>query len=1086
MKQTIKRFFAIMAALLMFATSYAQVTTSSMSGVVKGQDGEPLTGAAVIATHTPSGTQYYAIANTDGRYNIQGMRPGGPYEIQISFVGCQTNVYKDVTLVLGETYNQNAMLRNSESLQEVYVVAEAKSRLHQEKTGVATNINNDQINALPTISRNVSDIAKLSPYGGNGMSFAGSDGRMGNFTVDGANFNNNFGLSDALPGGGNPISIDAIDEIQVVISPFDVRQTNFIGGGINAITKSGTNKFKGSAYVYHQNENMRGNVVYGKEVAGARDKDRTTTYGFTLGGPIVKNKLFFFVSYEKSPSPSQITTWRASTDGIAKPNDYISRTKESDMEKVSKFLKEKYGYDTGSWTEFPGNSDTQRFLARLDWNITKDHHLAIRYNNTLNGYDVVTNGSSSDCGTRQVYSRFSEYSMGFYNSCYSQQKKANTISVDLNSRISDKISNQFLATYSLLDDARGSNSDKFPFIDILDGTGTYTPYMSVGYELFTWYNGVHNRVFTLKDDVTYYAGAHKITAGLSYEYQMADNSYIRNGTGYYRYNSLEDFFNEAVPETVNLTYGYDGNETPAARVRYGKYALYGQDDWNVNDNFKLSAGLRLEAIVFNNADVMRNNAIYDLDYNGYHIDTGTWPTTKLQISPRIGYTWDVFGDKTFKVRGGTGLFTGRLPLVFFTNMPTNSNMVQLKGVITSGKASESLLPNFAGPIITDSNALRDKMNSLDPKSFPLSVTPEDGVLSKGSSIAAVDPKFRMPQVWKTSFAIDYSLPTSFPMSVTGEVIYNKTINAVCMRNYNTKSVAGFQRLNGPDNRHIYPDDASYTTSDAFMLTNTGKGWGGSAVLSLSADPCKAVHVSAAYTHTVSKELTGMPGSDASSAFTYVPTSEGPNNAVLHNSQYVEPDRAFVSLTVNDRSNNHFSFFWEAWRGGANYTYMTTNDMNNDNYNYDVIYVPKTADEIRFKTDDDRDRFWAFVENDPYLSSHKGQYTEAYSVYSPWSNRLDMRYSHDFKVKVGNSINTLQLNFDMKNVLNLFNSNWGVGKYMNSSLNSGRILKFEEVSADGFPVYSTPSAVSGTTETWIPSYSVGQCWYAQIGIKYMFN
>ncbi len=1086
MKLTIKRLTAFAAALFVAVTSFAQVTTSSLSGSVYGQDGEPLTGAAVVAVHTPSGTQYYAVANTDGRYTIQGMRPGGPYEVTVSFVGCRTNVYKDITLVLGETYSQNATLKNSESLNEVYVIAEAKSKLNQEKTGVATNISNSQINELPTISRSISDIAKLSPYGGNGMSFAGTDGRMGNFTVDGANFNNNFGLSSSLPGGGNPISIDAIEEVQVVISPYDVRQTNFIGGGVNAITKSGTNKFKGSAYVYHQNENMRGNMAAGQEVAGARDKDRTTTYGFTLGGPIVKNKLFFFVSYEKSPSPTQITTWRASEDGIAKPNQYISRTKISDLEAVSKFLKEKYGYDPGSYTDFSADQSVQRILARLDWNISNRHHLALRYNNTLNRAWNPTNGSSSDCGTRTVQSRFSQYSMSFYNSCYSMDNKANTFSFDLNSRLSDHWSNQLLATYSLLDDSRGSTSDKFPFVDILDGTGTYTPYMSFGYELFTWYNGVHNRVLTIKDDATYYAGAHKVTLGASYEYQMADNSYIRNGTGYYRYNSLQDFFDGATPETVNLTYGYDGEENPAARVRYGKYALYGQDDWNVSDNFKLTAGLRLETIVFNNADVMTNNAIKELDYNGLSIDTGAWPTTKLQVSPRVGFSWDVLGDKSLKVRGGTGLFTGRLPLVFFTNMPTNSNMVQLKGVITDGKASGDLLPNFAGGLITNTNELRDKMNSLDPKSYPLSITPEDGVLSKGSSIAAVDPKFKMPQVWKTSVAVDYAFPTSFPLNVTGEYIFNKTVNAVCMRNYNIKPVAGFARLNGPDQRHIYPADAAYTTSDGFMLTNTNAGYGSIASITLNADPTKNIHFTAAYTHTVAKELTGMPGSDASSAFTYVPTIEGPNNAPLHNSQYVEPDRAFASLTIHDNSNNHYSFFWEAWRGGANYTYMTTNDVNGDNYNYDVIYIPKAADELRFKTEDDQARFWAFVENDPYLSAHKGQYSEAYSVYSPWSNRLDFRYTHDFKVKVGNNTNTLQINFDFQNILNLFNSNWGVGKYMNSSLDSGRILKLEEIATDGVPVYSTPAAVSGSTQTWIPSYSIGQCWYAQVGIKYMFN
>ncbi|MFA6592548.1 MAG: carboxypeptidase regulatory-like domain-containing protein [Bacteroidales bacterium] len=1091
MIQLLKKGLLIFTAFLCGSVAFAQVTTSSLAGRITEESGEPLAGANVVAVHTPSGTQYATVANAEGRYVINGMRVGGPYKVTISFLGFQTQEFTDVTLELGETFSLNTKVKeDAQMLTSAVVMASPSSKFAVEKTGAATNISKSQIESVPTISRSITDVAKLSPYGGNGMSFAGSDGRTANFTVDGANFNNNFGLSSNLPGGGNPISIDAIEEVQVVISPFDVRQTNFIGGGVNAITKSGTNTFKGSAYVYHNNENMRGDAVDGTQISGARDKDRTTTYGFTLGGPIIKNKLFFFVNYEESKIPTVVNRWQASEDGVANADAYISRTKISDMKKVSEFLKSKYGYDTGSYTDFPADESNRKILARLDWNINDNNHLALRYNYTLNKSWNAANASSSDAKTRTTEARFSQYSMSYANSMYSMNNTVNSFSLDFNSRINDKLSNQLLVTYSKLDDTRGSNSSEFPFIDILDGTGTISPYISVGYELFTWNNGVHNTVINAKDDLTYYLGAHKITGGLSYEYQMADNSYMRNGTGYYRYNSLDDFLSGATPETVCFTYGYDNTDpdNPAARVRFHKAGLYVQDEWNVNDKLKLTGGIRFDGLFFDNQDLMTNQAVYDLDYNGKHIDTGKWPDANLTVSPRIGFNWDVFGNNSLKVRGGSGLFSGRLPLVFFTNMPTNSGMIQYNGKIQVGNDK---LASFAGDLCTSREEMRAKWASLG---YPTSISPEDGTV--GSTFAAVDPDFKMPQVWKTSVAVDYAFPTPFPMSVTAEGIFNKTINAVRISDWSILPVDGFARFNGADDRPIYPDTYKYTYTNsngkvvgmpnAFVLTNTNKGYGGSASLSLNMQPVKGINFTAAYTHTVSKELTGMPGSDASSAFTYIPTYEGPNNTKLHNSQYVTPDRFFASLTINDKCNNHYSLFYEAWRGGANYSYMYTNDMNGDSYKYDALYIPKNKDEIRFVSQDDADRFWNYLENDDYLSSHKGEYAEAYSVYSPWAHKIDFSYAHDFKIKIGKSTNTLQLNFNVQNLLNIFNSSWGVTKYMNPTLNSGRILTYEGVDAEGYPTFSTPSAVKPGVDTWTFSHTLGQCWYAQIGIKYFFN
>ena len=1082
--------------MLFVVSAFAQVTTSSLNGHIVDASGESVPGATVVAIHTPSGTQYFAVANADGMYYINGMRVGGPYNVEISCLGYQKITYTDVTLKVAEAYALDAKLADdSQVLESAVVISTANSKFATEKTGAATNINNAQITSLPTVSRSITDITRLSPYGGNGMSFVGSDGRNANFTVDGADFNNNFGLSDNLPGGGNPVSIDAIEELQVVISPYDVRQTNFIGGGVNAITKSGTNKFKGTAYIYHKNENMRGDSVEGEQISGARAIDRNTIYGMTLGGPIVKNKLFFFVNAEYAKTPTVANRWRGSDDGKADPNNYISRTTNADLKRVSDFVKSKYGYDTGSWTDFPADQSNLKLLARIDWNITDKHHLALRYNYTLNNVWNSPNASSMDGGTRASGARTSQYSMSFANAMYSMQNTVHSFAFDLNSRLTDNLSNQFLATFSKLDDVRGTNSTEFPFIDILDGEGQN--YMALGYELFTWNNGVHNNVLNIKDDLTYYAGSHKITGGINYEYQMADNAYMRNGTGYYRYNTLDDFLNGAAPEVVCLTYGYAGEANPAARVRFNKAGIYAQDEWSVNDKFKLTYGLRIDGLFFDNRDLMTNNAVlaekyYDKNGNERSVDTGKWPAAGISVSPRVGFVWDVLGDKSFKVRGGTGIFQGRLPLVFFTNMPTNGGMVQYQAQINAKNAAAKgfTMDTFAGGLVTEDgkatiSALLNKLNKLG---YPSDIKPEDGTVP--SAINGVDPKFHMPQVWKTSLAIDYSFPTSFPFSISAEGIFNKTINAVCISDWSIPSPAGFARFNGADNRPVYPTGFR-TGTKAFVLENTSKGYGWTANFSINMQPVEGLSLMAAYTHTVSKEITGMPGSAAESAFTYVPTIEGPNNIQLHNSQYVTPDRVIASATHHDKSGNHYSLIYEAWRGGYNYSYMTTNDMNGDGYNYDTIYVPTDQQvqngEFRFVSQDDATRFMDFVHNDPYLSKIQGQYAEGYSVYSPWVHRIDLSYKHDFTIKHGESKSTLQLSVDLKNLLNLFNSSWGVSKYLNPAIGSdARILKYEGVDAAGYATFSTPASISGATETFVRQHSLGQCWYASVGIKYMFN
>lgn len=1089
------RILQIFLLLFMGMTAYAQVTTSGLSGKISDDQGNPVIGASVIATHTSSGTQYGTVTNMDGRYNITGMRVGGGYEVEISFVGYETNIAQGITLSLGEVYQHNVVLGEGEINLGDVLITGSRSKFSSEKTGASTNISSAQLTTMPSISRSISDMAQISPYTGSGMSIAGGDGRSTNFTVNGANFNNNFGLSSNLPGGGSPISLDAIEEIQVVVAPFDVRQTNFIGGGVNAITKSGTNEFKGSVYTYYNNQDMRGNKI-GDVDFGDRNKESNTVYGATLGGPIIKNKLFFFANVENDVSPGQVVLWRPSDDGVADPSLNISRTKKSDMELVKQHLKDNYGYDAGSYSDYPGDKNNFKWLGQIDWNINNNNRFRVTYNHTKNSTWFGTNGNSMDGGPRTPFNRISDKGMAFSNSMYSQDNIVNSITGELNSRINNRVSNQLLATYTKIRDGRGSPSSPFPFIDILagrddNGKQILEPYISAGYELFTWNNGVNNNVMTITDNVTFNLDKHLLTAGASYEHQLANNSYMRNGTGYYRYASLDDFLNQRAPIDAALTYGYGGEKNPAAEVAFGQIGLYIQDEWNVQDNFKLTLGLRADYIQYAD-NLIRNNAIYNLDYNGRNIDTGKWPTSKVQFSPRIGFNWDVYGDRTLKLRGGTGVFQGRLPLVFFTNMPTNAGMVQ--GSVALGtkynsdgtvQSSDPRLQDLAGAILTSPQDIIDKLG------LPTTIRPEDGALP--ANINAVDPNFKMPQVWKSSLGVDYQVPASFPLGISVEGIYTNSIYDVMLQNWDWKAPdATWQNFEGSDNRYIYPPlkDIRYNNKNAFVLTNTDQGWGAIFNITATAEPIKGLSLMAAYTMTESKEITGMPGSAANSAYENLVTVNGPFLPEIQRSQYVVPKKVIGSASIRlpwgKGAGTYLSLFYTG-NSGFNYSYMYTNDMNGDNYNNDLIYIPSGRGDIKFVSQADEDAFFKFMEQDKYLSANKGKYAEGYAGRTPWVNNFDLKLLQDFYVHAGGTKNTLQLSIDVINFGNLLNNTWGVRKTQFNTINQGRILKYEGKDENNVPSYSFNKVKNEyPTKSYDYNYNIGETWRLQVGVRYIFN
>ena len=1091
-----KKLFTFFVAMIASITMMAQVTTSSMSGRVKDAEGL-LPGATVIATHVPSGTSYGTTTNSEGRFALQGMRVGGPYTVIVRFVGYTPSKAENITLKLGETYRMDfTMQSESVGLDEVVVSGEAVKPV---KNSTSTVLNSNEIANLPTIDRSITDVVKVSPYA-NGMGFAGADGRSTNFTVDGANFNNNFGLSSNLPGGGTPISVDAIEEVQVVVAPFDVRQSNFVGGGINAITKSGTNKFHGSAYTYYTNQTFRGNKLLGEDL-GTRPEESMWTYGATVGGPIVKDKLFFFLNAERTTEPSEVIQYRP---------DAASATV---LDKIYDKLKKDYGYDPGSYTDYPGGNNNLKLLARLDWNINDNNKLMFRFNKTGNTQWNAPNGNSCDDAFRnRAYNRSSEISFPFSNNMYSMRNDVMSFATELNSRFSTTVSNQFLFTYTDINDQRGSNSSLFPHIDIMSGwedfdeTGNFIPFTSFGYELFSYNNGVKNRVFNATDNVTIYAGNHKITTGVNWERQTASNSYMRNGTGFYRFASADDFLTGALPLSYVLTVGNNGETNPRGEITYNQFGVYAQDDWNIADNFKLNFGVRADGMFFDDSQLMTNNAILEYNMGGNVVNTGKWPTNRIQVSPRVGFTWDAADGLT--IRGGSGLFQGRLPLVFFTNMPQNAGMIQSSFVFTRriNQDGEVYYPegveealqalNNNGVYVTDVN------QAVEILGLNTTVTPEDGQLS--GDINGVDPNFRMPQIWKSMLGIDWDIPVSFPLTLTVEGMFNKTLWGVRLVDWNLKydmiANAGDEfRFAGPDKRVNYRllideegnSDYTYGSHSAYVLTNSREGYGYIINAAINATPFKNFNLSAAYTYTESKEISGMPGSAATSAYSGLYSVDGPTFVGLQRSQYVIPEKVTASVgymfpALFDGDGVRINLFYTAYSAGA-YSYIYSNDLNGDGISTDLMYIPNDVKELQWVSEEDMNAFKTFMENDPYLNTHKGQYAEAYAGRSPWRHLLDARISKTFKKTIRKTTHCFELSANVGNILNMLNSNWGLYKYScYGNANAVTPLKVDHFE-DNTPVFSM-NKVNGEypTETYTNTYiNTNQCWSLLLGLKYSF-
>ncbi|MCI0922075.1 TonB-dependent receptor [Sphingobacterium rhinopitheci] len=1096
-------FFALI--LSSYGTIHAQVTTSSMSGVVSESSGNKTSGATIKATHLPSGTSYSGSANAAGRFNLANMRVGGPYRVEVTYVGQNPLVYDDVYLQLGQPFVLNPIFGESATaIDEVAVTGNRKSNAN--RSGVSTNVDLKQIQELPQINRSITDFTKLTPQA-NGNSFAGRDARYNNLQIDGANFNNGFGLNtNPLPGGNSqPISLDAIEEISVNIAPFDVTQSGFTGAGINAVTKSGTNSFHGSAYSYFNNENLNGWKINKENIAFTDGTKKS--YGLTLGGPIIKDKLFFFVSAEKEKSTganaSGANLWTASQNGVAEVADNITRVKESDLVAVQNHLINQWGYDPGRYQGYANEANQfgNKFLARIDWNISDKHKAAFRYN-VLSGESMQVANGTSGPNPRSSWNRVSENSMAFESANYSIKNVVSSLTAELNSSFNSQLSNKFLFTYSKIQDTRKTPNDQlFPFVDIWDGGGNY---ISFGTELFSYLNEVVNNNFSFTNNLTYIGGKHTITAGAAFEVQKFGNSYTRMGTGYYRYASVEDFLktgtaNEVAPTMFGLTYPYEGQDT-YARVNFGLASLYAQDRFTVTDRFNLTFGLRAELPIYMNK-LTANTSIDNLEFlnvNGdpTHYSSGSWPKSRIMLSPRVGFNYDVYGDRSLTLRGGTGVFTGRVPFVWLTNMPTNAGVLQ--NTIEPGSYDD--VAPWIGQITFQPNDIYHYVNNpvyytntQGQQVTPFITSPSAGA---PSSFALVDDDFKMPSVWRSSFGVDYKIPNT-PVTLTSDILYTKDINGVFQYGANRKPSTSKMTYAGVD-RDYYPNPASYQynpnigANNATVLSNAiAKGHAFSATFGANVSNWKGLSGSIFYTYSEAKEVSANAGSSASSAWGGSPVINTPNQDFLSISDFAVPHRLVANVTYNI-GNTSIGIYYNGSSQGR-FSYYHTIDLNNDGITNDLVFIPENSADLKwapitsgtntlFTVDDQIKAFDKFI-NENGLEKYRGQILPRNEFLLPWLNRFDIRWTQNLFKNIAMDGDKLQFTLDLVNVGNIFNSEWGIRDVL---FNNGRAILGRSGSASPDPTFQMLRDGNDlVTKPYRPMSTSSTTWSAMIGLRYAF-
>lgn len=1054
-------FLSILAILFMSFNASAQVTTSAISGVVVDVNDEPLPAANIVARHLPTGTVYGISTRVDGRYTLPNLRIGGPYEITVSFIGFESQSVTDVFLTLGKTSEFNFVLAEDvQALGEVVVTSNAD--INPGRTGAATSIENATLTKIPTISRSAGDIYKLNPTA-DGNSFAGRNDQYNNFSLDGSIFNNPFGLDAATPGGqsnAQPISLDAIDQITVSLAPYDVTQSGFTGASVNAVTKSGTNTFTGTAFGYYRNQDLTGSTVSGNSIF-VPDLTQLQT-GFSVGGPIIKDKLFFFLNFEaerREDLGSNFTANRGANSG-----SNVSRVLADDLETVSDLLASEFGYQTGPFEGFLRNTDSNKGLLKLDWNVNQDHTVTATFN-FLDAYRDL-NANPDAIGRRGP----DAITLQFANSGYRINNDIYSAIVEVKSILGNKFSNKFQAGYTFFDDSRDPFSDPFPVVNInRDGVR----YIVAGHEPFSINNRLEQHVYQITNNFDMYLGAHTITIGASFERFSFDNSFNLGvyepfappagvpgypggtfGPGFDNVQAFVDYVNAGYMDHV-VDHARATNAAAnwaLAELNMGQAALYAQDKWYLTDDLNITYGLRIDMpLYFDTQEKIEENiarkgglladggtyapdvVYYDENDEPVTFDHTELPSNAPLFSPRFGVNWDVYGDDSFQLRGGTGLFTGRFPFVWIGNQVAN--------------------PDF----------------------FFYNVT---------------DPDFKFPQVWRTNIGFDKVLDNK--VTITSDFIFTKDVNGMLVRNYGLRAPS--ENLVGADNRPYYTTAASDRATifggptNAYVYTNTDEGYSLNWSLEAKKMYDNGVFVTLGYAFLKTETVSSNTREISSDIFEGNPIVIDPNNPATSNALYGNQHRIVGtanktwSYGENDKWSTTVSLFYEAAKGGR-FSYTYAGDANGDgSFLNDLIYIPTPGELETYRFTGDlaaqerqRDAFENYIAQDNYLKDRRGEYAERYAILSPWYSRLDVRVLQDLALVGAQSV---QLSVDILNFGNLLNSNWGVRE---TPVNTQPI----SVSVDPnsrVPLYEFDT---NQTQTFINDFSLDSRWQVQFGIRYNF-
>ncbi len=1080
------------------------VTTSSMSGAVKDSKGEPLPGANVVAVHEPSGTRYGVATLPDGRFTIPGMRVGGPYTVTATFVGYQDSKVENINLTLGVAANLNFSLTEvGTELSEIVVTAARSDVFSSDRTGAATSVSRDNINSLPTISRRIGDFTRLTPQA-SGSSFAGQDNRLNNITVDGSYFNNSFGLG-GQPGdrtGVSPISLDAIEQIQVNVAPFDVRQGNFVGAGVNTVTRSGTNKVEGSVYYLFRNDNMVGTKA--KDLSFAQGRFDYSQIGARLGAPIIKDKLFIFTSFEKETLTEPGTTFVANTGGQPVAGN-VTRVLASDLDNLSSFLRTNFNYETGPYQGYDNETGATKFLVKLDYNLNDRNKISIRYNHLDSETDVLlSNSNSLGFGTR----RSNLNGLNFQNSNYSILENIRSIVAEWNTRIGNNMANNLIIGYTTQDESRGQLTNLFPMVDILEGNNVYTTF---GSEPFTPNNELRYKTFQFQDNFTLYKGSHTLTFGVSLERYESENVFFPGSQSVYVYNSLADFYTDANDFLANPNRTTSPVALRQFQVRYNNIpgqikpiqplevvygGLYAQDEWKVNDKLNLTVGLRVDVPSFGNT-ALRNPDVENLRFLSEKGDTVRYATDKLPdakilFSPRIGFNYDLKGDKTTQIRGGTGIFTSRPAYVWISNQVGNN------GILTGFESRTNIA---AGTTI----AAGGRPFNPNPDAYkPTNVT---GAPASTYELALTESDFKFPQIWRTNLAIDQKLP--WGMVGTLDLIYSRDVNGIYYINAN--QVGTTTEFSGADNRVLFPggnaNRINPNIANAIVLKNQNVGYSYNISGSLEKAFEKGFYGKIGYNYGVAKN-TVDPGSIAFGSWNGNPHAGNPNDPGVGFSGNTARHRVFAAFSYRNSAGTSFSLFWEGRTiGTASYVYG--GDINRDGGNgNDLIYIPRDASEMNFFdftangrtfTVAEQQAAWEYyISQDDYLSKNRGKYAERNGVTLPMVFRADFSMSQDIVKNIGNSKNTLQLRMDILNVGNLINKSWGVSQRLinNQILVARPAANGGSVDGNGAPIYrlqnvgnlligeTAPGVVGGSS--YQQTLDVTDVFRIQFGVRYIFN